>query len=82
MSKKLRSRAAAAGGTITEEYDTTAVEMESVDRPAESEIAALAWSYWEARGFQGGSPEEDWYRAEAALKNRKDNDATDAAASD
>ena len=30
-------------------------------------IAELAYSYWEARGFQGGSPDEDWLRAERAL---------------
>lgn len=27
-------------------------------------VALLAYSYWEERGKQGGSPEEDWYRAE------------------
>jgi len=27
-------------------------------------VALLAYSYWEERGRQGGSPEEDWYRAE------------------
>ena len=32
-----------------------------------AEIAALAYSYWEARGCQGGSPEEDWRRAEEEL---------------
>lgn len=32
------------------------------------EIARLAYSYWEARGFSGGSAEEDWFRAEAELK--------------
>ena len=32
------------------------------------QIAELAYSYWEARGCQGGSPEEDWARAEAELK--------------
>ena len=30
-------------------------------------IAALAYSYWEARGYQGGSAEEDWLRAEQEL---------------
>jgi hypothetical protein len=34
------------------------------------EIAKLAFSYWEARGCQGGCPEEDWLRAEAELRNR------------
>lgn len=32
------------------------------------EIARLAHSYWEARGCQGGSPEEDWLRAEQQLR--------------
>lgn len=31
-------------------------------------IAVLAYSYWEARGCQGGSPEEDWLRAEEQLR--------------
>jgi len=33
-------------------------------------VAQLAHSYWEARGCQGGSPEEDWYRAEQELSGR------------
>ncbi len=37
-----------------------------VDRDA---IARLAYSYWEARGFIGGSPEEDWLRAESEIRN-------------
>lgn len=32
------------------------------------QIAELAYSYWERRGFQGGSPEEDWFRAEGELQ--------------
>jgi hypothetical protein len=35
--------------------------------PAAEQIAHLAYSYWEARGYQGGSPEEDWLRAEQEL---------------
>ena len=38
--------------------------------PAESvqdAVARLAYSYWEARGCQGGSPEADWLRAEQEL---------------
>jgi hypothetical protein len=34
------------------------------------EISKLAYSYWEARGYQGGSPEEDWLRAEQELNAR------------
>jgi hypothetical protein len=36
-------------------------------RPTLEEIAQLAYSYWEARGYQGGSQEEDWLRAEREL---------------
>ena len=35
--------------------------------PAHEEIACLAYSYWEARGCRGGSPWEDWFRAEREL---------------
>ena len=34
------------------------------------EIARLAYEYWEARGGEGGSPEEDWFRAERELRSR------------
>lgn len=37
----------------------------TVDRSA---VARLAYSYWEARGFVGGSAEEDWLRAEQELR--------------
>ena len=30
-------------------------------------VARLAYSYWQARGCQGGSPEADWLRAEQEL---------------
>jgi hypothetical protein len=32
------------------------------------DIARLAYSYWEARGSQGGSADEDWLRAEQQLR--------------
>jgi hypothetical protein len=35
--------------------------------PSYQEVARLAYLYWEARGYQGGSPEEDWLRAEQEL---------------
>jgi hypothetical protein len=39
--------------------------------PTPEEIARLAHSYWEDRGCQGGSPEEDWFRAENELKAQR-----------
>jgi hypothetical protein len=38
--------------------------------PSREEIARLAYLYWEARGCQGGSEEEDWLRAEAELRTQ------------
>ncbi|HLK48179.1 MAG TPA: DUF2934 domain-containing protein [Bryobacteraceae bacterium] len=44
--------------------DTVAVNREL----AHEQIARLAYALWEARGCQGGSPEEDWRLAEEQLK--------------
>ena len=37
--------------------------------PTESEIATVAYQLWLANGCPVGSHEEDWFRAEAMLKN-------------
>ena len=39
--------------------------------PTHEEIAALAYSLWEARGCREGSPEEDWLNAERALNEQQ-----------
>ena len=36
--------------------------------PTFDEIAQRAYSYWESRGYEGGSSEEDWLRAEQELR--------------
>ncbi|HXK01515.1 MAG TPA: DUF2934 domain-containing protein [Verrucomicrobiae bacterium] len=51
----------------TRSLETTAV-AEAIVEPSADAIAKLAYSYWEARGCQGGSPEEDWLRAEQELR--------------
>jgi hypothetical protein len=45
---------------------------DEVSAPTEEQVAELAYSYWEARGGRGGSPWEDWFRAEAELKRRRE----------
>ena len=40
-------------------------------------IARLAYSYWEERGCENDSPDQDWFRAEAELRNRLAAAATD-----
>jgi hypothetical protein len=44
--------------------------------PSQEQIARLAYSYWEARGCQGGSPQEDWLRAEQELAAHRQLSAT------
>jgi len=51
--------------------DVLAAETE-IDAPTQEAVSDLAYSYWEARGFQGGSPWEDWFRAEEELKRRQE----------
>jgi len=44
--------------------DTVVTEREL----SHEEIARMAYTFWEARGGQGGSAEEDWKRAEQRLR--------------
>jgi Protein of unknown function (DUF2934) len=45
----------------------TSSDTGSVDQADPEAIARLAYSYWEARGGAGGTPEDDWFRAEHEL---------------
>ena len=45
--------------------DSNSADGTQIDREA---VARLAYSYWEARGFAGGSAEEDWLRAEEEIR--------------
>src|ERR1035438_4389897 len=42
----------------------------AVSAPSPEAVARLAYSYWEARGGQGGSSEQDWMRAEQELSGK------------
>jgi len=41
------------------------------DEAEQEEIARLAHEYWLERGSPIGSPEEDWFRAEAKVRSRQ-----------
>jgi len=43
------------------------VEVSTPTMPSREEIERLARSYWAARGYQDGSAEQDWLRAEQEL---------------
>jgi hypothetical protein len=57
---------------VTERSESITAPSSAATAPAASpsldEIAQLAYSYWEGRGYQGGSSEEDWLRAEQELR--------------
>ena len=45
---------------------------DEMSAPTHEAIARLAYTYWEARGGKGGSPWEDWFRAEQELQRREE----------
>jgi hypothetical protein len=45
------------------------IEHSGLDREA---IGRLAYFYWEERGCPNGSPDQDWFRAEAEVRHRLD----------
>jgi hypothetical protein len=45
------------------------VKAKATVNPTESEIAAVAYQLWVNNGCPAGSDREDWYRAEAMLKD-------------
>jgi hypothetical protein len=75
-SRRTKATAAEPETTAAPAVDPTpsAVEatatVQSASQATHEQIARLAYSYWEARGHQGGSPEEDWARAEQELRGQ------------
>jgi hypothetical protein len=71
--RKASSKRTAHSVEVTKVTESSVVAEPSavtVAEPAYEEIAKLAYSYWGARGCTGGSPEEDWLRAEQELRVR------------
>ena len=52
---------------VTPAQDAIEVKQPTAAAPSHEEVATLAYLYWESRGCQGGSPEDDWFRAEREL---------------
>ena len=58
--------AARESGDRSDEATGLGIEHRTLDQEA---IARLAHFYWEERGCPNDSPDEDWFRAEAELRN-------------
>ena len=78
MTRKLKSEAdllvTAAGAAPARRKPVTATRKKPrvvAADPTPEAVAQLAYSYWEARGFHAGSPEEDWLRAERQVMHPK-----------
>ncbi len=64
--KSTQAAAPAAAGSVA--VDSVAVDSVIAKRiPTHQEVALLAVQFWNERGRPFGSPEIDWYRAEATL---------------
>jgi len=61
--KKVQPEVAAANVTVQE----VPVPEQAPISITQEDVARLAFSYFEQRGYQGGSPEGDWLRAEEEL---------------
>jgi len=65
--KEERVHTARESGHRSDEATDIGIEHRILDQEP---IARLAYFYWEARGCPNDSPDEDWLRAEAELRNR------------
>ena len=67
-----------AGAESTNPTESGDSEVQPIGQssPEHHEIAQLAYSYWEMRGYQDGSDEEDWLRAENELRERRHSQIT------
>jgi hypothetical protein len=66
---KAAQHSKAVPGELVASQDEPAVAQGSSENAQEA-IAAIAYSYWEARGCEGDAPLEDWVRAENEYQNR------------
>ena len=65
--KRHRKATPAVDAPATESIAAPAPEVHLDTR----EVARLAYSYYASRGYQPGSPVEDWFRAERELRQHR-----------
>lgn len=70
MTEKVKKAKAPAKPRKTAAKRENVVRLVTPATPTHEEIALLAHSYWEQRGYQHGLAEQDWLRAEQNLLKR------------
>ena len=65
--QETHTQAARGSDHIRDEASNLGIEHPTADREA---IGRLAYLYWEERGCPNDSPDEDWFRAEAELRQQ------------
>jgi hypothetical protein len=77
IERKRTARVEGAVAAIAEEPEACALKSAEISTEfnicEREEIARLAYSYYEARGGQDGSSEDDWFRAEQEVRRRREN---------
>ena len=58
--------------TVADESPVIAAEPAVPQIDHHAAISRIAYGYWESRGYQGGSQEEDWLRAEQEYRKRSE----------
>jgi len=66
--KRPRAPKAAGAGAASHAAGTFPADFTQSER---DEVERLAYFYWQERGCQHGSPDEDWYRAEEEVRRRR-----------
>jgi hypothetical protein len=67
MANTVKKTKATPKPTNTAAKKEKAVKASKPTMPSREQIEQLARSYWAARGYQDGSAEQDWLRAEQEL---------------
>jgi hypothetical protein len=71
MARKKRAKpieeSAAGAASVRAAEENASSNILSSAISIQEKIALLAYTYWEKRGRTGGSPEEDWFRAEREI---------------
>jgi len=50
--------------------EMTVTRRDIVELERQEKVAALAFEFWLARAFRGGSPETDWLRADRDVRRK------------